>query len=151
MHLAPALLLTGIAGLAGAQITNHPFTFFITLSSGSTEISPYCAGNTALTLSNSQSAPAQSFTLQSDGTLLASNGGNAVASVQVDSSCGKLIFGPPGQGTAGFAPSSNSLSFTFNGQQQFCAANGNVYVDLNTAGCEIFNMATTEFFDPGSC
>ena len=153
MRLPQTLLLASLASLATAQITTHPFTMLIHLSSGTNEIIPYCAGTQPLTLINSESSPAQSFTLSPSGTLLvgsASNAANTLASVQVDE-CGKLVYGPVNQGTTGFAPTANGLSFGFEGRSQFCSVGGNVFVNLETPGCEVFEMATTQFYEPGSC
>ena len=150
MLLLPTLsLLLASLTLSTAQVSDHLFGILKQSEAGQFVVAPYCSAGSLLTLVRGISTPAQTFRL-ANGNLLVNVGNDTPAAVQV-SSDGALAFTTPDQASAGFAPDASDVYVTYNGQSEFCALNGQIFVGQPNPACEIFQLRGIYYYRPGNC
>ena len=144
-----SLFILLFAVLAAAQVSDHTFGILKQSGAGQFVVAPYCGNGQPLTLVQGIATPAQAFRL-ADGKLVANVGNDSPAAVRVGAD-GLLAFEGIDAASVGFAPNANDTSVTLNGQLEFCALNGQIYVDTTRPGCEMFNLQGIYFYHPATC
>ena len=144
-----SLFILLFAALAAAQVSDHTFGILKQSDAGQFVVAPYCNNGQPLTLVQGIPTPAQAFRL-ADGKLIANVGNDSPAAVRVGAD-GLLAFEAIDAGSVGFAPNTDDTSVTFNGQSEFCALNGQIYINSNRPGCEMFNLQGIYYYHPATC
>ncbi|MCJ1332569.1 hypothetical protein MMC10_009262 [Thelotrema lepadinum] len=143
------LFILLLSALTAAQVSEHSFGILKQSDAGQFVVAPYCSNGQPLTLVQGISTPAQTFRL-ADGMLVVQAGSDTPAAVQICTD-GSLTFGTTEEASMGFAPNENDTSVTLDGQTEFCALNGQIYVNSTDAGCEMFNLQGIYYYHASAC